>query len=413
MNIPFSPPFIDQAVIDEVLDTLQANWITSGPKVKALESELLTLTGTQAAVCVNSWTSGAIMMLNWFGIGAGDEVIVPAYTYCATALSVLHCGATPVMVDILDDFTIDPEMVRKKINIRTKAIIAVDIAGLPCHYEELKALVREPEIKVQFVSKTARQAGLGRILLIADAAHSIGAMYNDKPAAQQCDVTIFSFHAVKNITTAEGGCICLNLPEPFDNQEEYAFLKLFSMNGQNKDAFAKSKGANWRYDILFKGFKMNMPDICAAIGLAQIRQYVNTLLPLRKIISLKYGDAFKAYDWFIEPVMKAENREASYHLFPLRIKGITEAQRDQVIDELVLRGINVNVHFIPMPMLTYFKSLGYSISDFPNSYKQYAAEISLPIYPQLSDEEISYITNAVIESVHLVKGVEKLVKVLS
>lgn len=412
MNIPFSPPFIDQAVIDEVLDTLRANWITTGPKVKALESELLNLTGLKAAVCVNSWTSGAIMMLNWFGVGPGDEVIVPAYTYCATALCVLHCGAIPVMVDILDDFTIDPEMVKRKISARTKAIIAVDIAGLPCHYEELKALVREPVVRTQFVPKTDRQKSLGRILLIADAAHSIGAVYNGKPAAQQSDVTIFSFHAVKNITTAEGGCICLNLPEPFDNQEEYAFLKLFSMNGQNKDAFAKSKGANWRYDILFKGYKMNMPDICAAIGLAQIRQYVNTLMPLRKIISLRYGDAFKAYDWFIEPVMQDEKREASYHLFPLRIKGITEAQRDQLIDELVIRGVNVNVHFIPMPMLTYFKSLGYTMTGFPNSYKQFANEVSLPIYPQLSDAELHYITDAVIECVQLVKGTEKLVKVL-
>lgn len=413
MNIPFSPPFIDQQVIDEVLDTLHSNWITSGPKVKALESEVISLTGLKAAVCVNSWTSGAIMMLNWFGVGPGDEVIVPAYTYCATALCVLHCGATPVMVDILDDFTIDPEMVRKKINAHTKAIIAVDIAGLPCRYEELNALIREPETKVQFVSATAIQAGLGRILLISDAAHSIGAVYNGKPAAQQSDVTIFSFHAVKNITTAEGGCICLNLPEPFDNQEEYAFLKLFSMNGQNKDAFAKSKGANWRYDILFKGFKMNMPDICAAIGLAQIRQYVNSLLPLRKVISMRYCDAFRPYDWFIEPVMKEDNREASYHLFPLRIKGITEAQRDRMIDELMVRGINVNVHFIPMPMLTYFKSLGYAIANFPNSYKQYAAEISLPIYPQLSDAELHYITDAVIECVQLVKEVNKLVKVAS
>ncbi|SHG02808.1 DegT/DnrJ/EryC1/StrS family aminotransferase [Pedobacter caeni] len=413
MNIPFSPPFIDQAVIDEVLDTLRANWITTGPKVKALESELLNLTGLKAAVCVNSWTSGAIMMLNWFGVGPGDEVIVPAYTYCATALCVLHCGATPVMVDILDDFTIDPEMVKRKISARTKAIIAVDIAGLPCHYEELKALVREPVVRTQFVPKTARQTSLGRILLISDAAHSIGAIYDGKPAAQQSDITIFSFHAVKNITTAEGGCICLNLPEPFDNQEEYTFLKLFSMNGQNRDAFAKSKGANWRYDILFKGFKMNMPDICAAIGLAQIKQYVNTLMPLRKIISLRYGDAFKAHDWFIEPVMQDEKREASYHLFPLRIKGITEAQRDQLIDELVIRGVNVNVHFIPMPMLTYFKSLGYAMANFPNSYKQFANEVSLPIYPQLSDAELHYITDAVIECVQLVKGTETLVKVLS
>jgi len=413
MNIPFSPPFIDQAVIDEVLDVLQSNWITSGPKVKSLESELLQLTGSQAALCVNSWSSGAMLMLAWYGVGKGDEVIIPAYSYCATALCVLHCGATPVMVDILDDFTIDPELVRAKITPRTKAIIAVDIAGLPCRYNELKALVRAPEIKAQFIPETAKQAELGRLLLIADAAHSIGAIYEDRPAAQQCDVTVFSFHAVKNITTAEGGGICLNLPAPFDNQEEHAFLKLCAMNGQNKDAFTKSMGGNWKYDVLFKGYKMNMPDICAAIGLAQMKQYGIILLPLRKAISLKYCAAFRTCDWFIEPVLKEECREASYHLFPLRIKGITEAQRDQVIDELVIKGVHVNVHFIPMPMLTYFKSMGYSISDFPNSYKQYSTEISLPVYPQLSDVELDYIIEAVIHSVYKVKEAGRLVKLVS
>ncbi|NRF37248.1 DegT/DnrJ/EryC1/StrS aminotransferase family protein [Pedobacter foliorum] len=413
MNIPFSPPFIDQAVIDEVLDCLRTNWITSGPKVKALEYELLSLTGSKATVCVNSWTSGAIMMLKWFGIGDGDEVIVPAYSYCATALCVLHCGATPVMVDILDDFTIDPAQVRSKITAKTKAIIGVDIAGLPCNYNALRKIVSDPKVKRVFTPASAKQSELGRILLISDAAHSIGSTYEGLPAAQKSDITIFSFHAVKNITTAEGGCICLNLPEPFDNQEEYSFLKLFSLNGQNRDAFAKSKGANWRYDILFKGFKMNMPDICAAIGLAQIKQYNNTLLPLRKNIYLKYCQAFEAYDWFIEPTMKDETRESSYHLFPLRVKGITELDRDKIIEGLVNWGVIVNVHFIPMPMLTYFKSIGYSIENYPNSYKQYACEISLPIYPQLSDVEVDFIIESVIGAVQQVTDVNRLVKVLS
>src|SRR5215217_3054132 len=273
MNIPFSPPFIDQTVIDEVVDALQTNWITSGPKVKALEAEIKALTGSGAAVCVNSWSSGALMMLKWYGIGNGDEVIIPAYSYCATALCVIHCGATPVMVDVLDDCTIDPEKVRANITRKTKSIIAVDIAGLPCHYNRLSELINEPEIKDLFVCNSERQQQLGRILLVSDAAHSIGALYDDVSAATKSDVTVFSFHAVKNITTAEGGCICLNLPSGFDHDAEYKFLKLFSMNGQNRDAFAKSNGANWRYDILFKGFKMNMPDICAAIGLAQLRKY--------------------------------------------------------------------------------------------------------------------------------------------
>ena len=399
MNIPFSPPFIDQHVIEEVLDSLQSNWITTGPKVRALENEVAELTGSKAVVCVNSWTSGAILMLKWFGIGEGDEVIVPAYTYCATALCVLHCGATPVMVDILDDFTIDPAKIREKITARTKAVIAVDIAGLPCNYKEIMELLTSAEVRMQFIAEGPEQEQLGRILLIADAAHSIGASYDDLPSALQADLTIFSFHAVKNITTGEGGAICLNLPYPFDNSQVFAFLKLFSLNGQNKDAFAKSQGANWRYDILLKGFKMNMPDVCAAIGLAQIRQYKNCLLPLRKAIALKYCAAFKEYDWFTEPVLKDSSREASYHLFPLRIKGIVEEERDKIIDQLVSRGITVNVHFIPMPMLTYFKSIGFRIEDFPNSYAQYACEISLPIYPQLTDVQVDYIIGGVISCV--------------
>lgn len=412
MNIPFSPPFIDQLVIDEVLDSLHSNWITSGPKVKALEQEVVKLTGSPAAVCVNSWTSGAIMMLNWYGIGPGDEVIVPAYSYCATALCVIHCGATPVLVDILDDLTMDVEQVRAKITSKTKAILAVDIAGLPCHYNQLNELLREPAIQKLFVPQSPRQETLKRILLISDAAHSIGSFYEGLPASLKSDITIFSFHAVKNITTAEGGCICLNLPAGFDNQEEYAYLKLCSLNGQNRDAFTKSTGGNWKYDILFKGYKINMPDICAAIGLAQIRQYNSTLLPMRKSIYNRYCEQFKKHPWFIEPVAVDELRESSYHLFPLRIQQITEIQRDRIIEHVVAQGINVNVHFIPMPMLTYFKSLGYKIEEFPNSYKQYACEISLPIYPQLTDVQVDYIVDAVVKAVEITLEPEGAVKVL-
>ncbi|WP_207425877.1 DegT/DnrJ/EryC1/StrS aminotransferase family protein [Pedobacter sp. SYSU D00535] len=410
MNIPFSPPFIDQAVIDQVVDTLKSNWITTGPKVKALEQEIVKLTGTQAAVCVNSWTSGAILTLKWFGIKEGDEVILPAYTYSATALSVLHCGATPVMVDIKDDFTIDPEEVRKAITTRTKAILAVDIAGWPCDYNALAEIVNDPLIKEEFVPASNTQRMLGRILLIADAAHSIGAKYDERAAALKSDIAIFSFHAVKNITTAEGGCICLNLPEPFNTAAEYSFLKVFSLNGQNKDAFAKSMGTGWRYDILFQGYKMNMPDLCAAVGLAQLLQYGDKLLPSRKAIALKYLNAFINCPWAILPTLQDERRESSYHLFPLRIKGITEAKRDHIIDYLAKAGINVNVHFIPMPMFTLFKSLGYDIKNYPNAYKQYAAEISLPIYPQLTDAEIDFIVESMIEAVQLEVEMEKSVQ---
>jgi dTDP-4-amino-4,6-dideoxygalactose transaminase len=401
MNIPFSPPFIDQSVVDQVLETLNDKWITTGPKVKALEYEIKAITGTDEVICVNSWTSGAILMLKWFGVKVGDEVIVPAYTYSATALAVLHCGATPVMVDVLDDFNIDPEKVRAAITSKTKAIIAVDIAGWPCDYSALKELVNYHDIKKKFKCQSEKQSLLKRILLIADAAHSIGSLYHDKPAAQMCDVTIFSFHAVKNITTAEGGAICLNLPSSFDPQEEYNYLKMYTLNGQNKDALSKSRGGGWRYDILFQGLKINMPDICAAIGLAQIRKYNADLLPQRKKIAQKYCEGFENEDWFIAPPLVSTQRESCYHLFPLRVKGLSESQRDQVIDDLASLGIASNVHFIPMPMLTLFKNLGYKIEDYPMAYQNYACEISLPIYPQLTETEVEFIITSVISCVHI------------
>jgi dTDP-4-amino-4,6-dideoxygalactose transaminase len=399
MNIPFSPPFIDEGVIDEVLDTLRSNWITTGPKVAALQDEVVKLTSSKAAVCVNSWTSGAIMMLKWFGVKAGDEVIVPAYTYCATALCVLHCGATPVMVDTGDDFDIDPKAVYKAISHKTKAIIAVDIAGWPCDYERLNKIVRDDDTRSLFVPESDKQRVLNRILIIADAAHSIGAQIDGEAAVKKSDVAIFSFHAVKNVTTAEGGCICLNLPENFDYAAEYQYLKMYTLNGQSKDALAKSKGAGWKYDVLFQGLKINMPDICAAIGLAQIKKYQHELMPLRKRIVLKYHNAFKNRDWYIPPPLTDNHRESSYHLFPLRIKDITEQQRDLIIDEITRAGIAVNVHFIPMPMLTYFKSIGYNINDYPNSYRQFACEVSLPVYTQLTDAEVTYIIESVIVAV--------------
>ncbi|MGN0002939.1 MAG: DegT/DnrJ/EryC1/StrS family aminotransferase [Sphingobacterium composti] len=400
MIIPFSPPHIDQSVVDQVLDTLKNKWVTTGPKVKELEQEILSLTKSDAAICVNSWTSGAILMLKWYGIKPGDEVIVPAYTYCATALSVLHCGATPVMVDVQDDFNIDPEKVRNAITPRTKAIIAVDFSGWPCDYDVLKAIITSPKVVKQFKPETSKQIALGRILLISDAAHSIGSMYEGVAAAKKSDVTIFSFHAVKNITTAEGGCICLNLPPVFNVQEEYSYLKMYTLNGQNKDALAKSKGGGWRYDILFQGLKINMPDICAAIGLAQIKKYNDDLLPARKIIAKQYYNGFREQKWFVSPPLIDIHRESCYHLFPLRIKGISEDQRDTIIDELTKLGISVNVHFIPLPMLTFFKKIGYKIEDYPVAYKNYSTEISLPIYPNLSPKEVKFIISSLIKIVN-------------
>lgn len=397
MKIPFSPPYINQEVISEVIDTLESGWITTGPKVKALEEEVSRLTGVSHTLCVNSWTSGAILVLKWFGIEEGDEVIIPAYTYSATALAVLQCGAVPVMVDVNDDFTVNIEAVRAAITDKTKVIIPVDIAGLPCDYDALNFLVNEPEIKAKFKSNSENQEKLGRILVLSDAAHSIGASYDNKPAGILTDITIFSFHAVKNITTGEGGAICINLPFPFDSAEEYKTMRLWTLNGQTKDAFTKSQGGgnSWKYDIAFQGLKINMPDICAAIGLAQIKIYKEVIMPERRRVAQRYHDFFSKKSWAQIPVMEDEKRTSCYHLYALRINDVTEQERDDIMVSIAEDEVSVNVHFIPMPLLTLFKNLGYRIEDYPVSYDNYSREISLPIYPQLTDEQIDYICSSV------------------
>lgn len=397
MKIPFSPPFVNEDVIAEVVDTLKSGWITTGPKVKLLEKEVVELTGCPQALGVNSWTSGAILVLKWFGIEEGDEVIIPAYTYSATALSVLHCGGTPVMVDVLEDFTIDPVKLKLAITEKTKVIMPVDFAGLMCNYEAINKIVKDTDILKLFKPKSEKQRALGRILVLSDAAHSIGAKLSGIQSGNATDITIFSFHAVKNVTTAEGGIICINLPEPFDNEDEYKLMRLWSLNGQTKDAFTKSQAGGWRYDILFAGLKVNMPDLCAAMGLGQIRMY-NELLKERALIAKTYEDFFSTKNWAKCPVLNDEKRRSCNHLYALRINGITELERDKMIEFITEKGVAVNVHFIPMPMLTVFKNLGYRIEDYPQSYKNYAAEISLPIYPQLTNQEVSYICTTVEEA---------------
>lgn len=402
MKIPFSPPYIDDEVINEVVDTLKSGWITTGPKVKALENEIKILCSSQQVLCVNSWTSGAIMILKWLGLQEGDEVIVPAYTYSATALAILHSGGTPVMVDVNEDFNISVEAIRKAISPKTKAIIAVDIAGFPCDYKEIMDLVSEPDISSCFVPTSEIQQKLNRILVINDAAHSLGASYtNNQKSGSETDIVIFSLHAVKNITSAEGGAICLNMPLPFDNEQLYFQLKQMSLNCQTKDAFTKSKAGDWRYDITGLGLKINMPDVNAAIALAQIRQYPY-LLSERKRVFQKYKELFNGVDWAILPPAEINGKETSYHIFALRIKDIEEEQRDKIIDKIGETGVAVNVHFIPMPMLTFFRKLGYNIANYPQAYKNYKSEISLPIYPQLDDTKVEYIVNAVKKAYEIV-----------
>jgi len=394
MKVSFSPPYIDDAVINEVVDTLKSGWITTGPKVKALEDEICNFTKSQAVLCVNSWTSGAILMLHWLGLKEGDEVIVPAYTYCATAFAVLHAGAKPVMVDISDDLNISTDAIRNAITTKTKAIIPVDIAGWPCDYEEIMAIVKEKKINDLFKPTSKIQQQLGRILVLTDAAHSLGAKYKGQNIGTEVDVTIFSLHAVKNITTAEGGAICLNLPSPFENLELYKELRMMSLNCQTKDAFSKSKVGGWRYDIVGLGMKINMPDVNAAIGLAQMRQY-HSLLNQRKRIFEYYNSNFSNFEWAILPPRSTEIKESSYHIYALRIKDITEEQRDEMMQELANHEIAVNVHFIPMPMLSFFKEQGFNIVNYPVSYKNYSCEISLPIYPQLTNEEVDFVIETI------------------
>ena len=399
MQIPFALPLIDDDVLIEVNDCLtNTGWLTSGPKVGLLEEEVVKLTECQAAICVNSWTSGAMLMLRWFGVGPGDEVIIPAYTYSATALCALNIGANVVMVDVGDDFNIDPTKIKAAITPKTKAIIPVDIGGWPCDYDAIYEILGEEEVLSKFQPNSKAQERLGRPLLLSDAAHSIGASYKGRNSGVLADVTVMSFHSVKNVTTGEGGVVCLNLPLPFDPQKEYKFLKALALNGQTKSAFEKNQLGSWRYDIIAQGLKVNMPDICAAIGLSQIRKYRLDLLPERKQIFEQYNSSFAKHDWFILPPFDNGVKTSSYHLYPLRIKDISDEQRDKIISHVSKTGVAVNVHYIPMAMLTLFKNLGYNIKDYPNTFRMYENEISLPIYNGLTNEQVNYVINAVVEA---------------
>ena len=397
MKIPFSPPYINQDVIQEVNSALESGWITTGPKVKLLEELVCKYTLAPNTLCVNSATSGLMLALKWYGIGSGDEVIIPSYTYAATALAVIHVGATPVMVDVEADFNISIHNMEKAITSKTKAVIPVDIAGWPCDYEAIDALVKNK--KDLFKPSSENQEKLGRILVISDSAHSIGATYNNQYLGAVTDITVFSFHAVKNVTTAEGGAVCLNLPKPFDNQEVYNYLRCFSLNGQTKDAFTKSKAGSWRYDIIYPGLKINMPDILAAIGVAQLPEYFENTLDKRVEIYEYYHKFFQTKAWAILPPYKSETKTSSCHLYALRIKDISEATRDAIIDDISKNGVSVNVHFQPLPLLTLFKEMGYKIKAYPMAFNNYKCEISLPIYPQLTQKELEYIVNTITKAV--------------
>jgi len=401
--IPFSPPRIDEKIINEVIATLKSGWITTGPRTKLFEKKIAEYTKVKVILCVSSATAGLELMLRWYGVKEGDEVILPAYTYAATANVIVHCGAKPVFVDInADDFNISISEIEKAITSRTKVIMPVDLAGFPCDYDELNALVKRNDIVNLFVPDTEEQNQLGRILILSDAAHSLGAWYKNKRTGILTDLTVFSFHAVKNLTTAEGGAICLNLPFPFDNEELYKYLCIKTLHGQNKDAHQKAQIGNWRYDIIEAGYKSNMTDIQAAMGLVELERYDSDMLLKRKFIFDKYTAAFKNKKWAQIPAIIDAKRETSYHVYMLRVKNINEIQRDAVINEIFKAEVAVNVHFIPLPMMTFYKNMGYDIVNFPVSYANYACEISLPVYYDLTETQVETVISAVCETVEKV-----------
>lgn len=400
--IPFSPPRIDERTIAEVTAALRSGWITTGPRTKEFERRLAAYCGVPNVIALNSWTNACELVLRWFGIGPGDEVIVPAYTYCATANIVVHVGATPVMVDVLDDFTIDPAQLLLRMSGRTKCIIPVDIGGLP---SDIRSVMNMASSAGSFFgAATDQQALLGRPLVLSDAAHSFGARIGSRPVGHQADITGFSFHAVKNLTTAEGGALVLNMPAPFDNAALYKHFNTMSLHGQSKDALAKTKPGAWRYDVEFAGWKCNMTDLQAAIGLVELERYDSETLVRRRAIFYRYQQAFRIDPRFHPPVYYDGHRMSSFHLYMLRINNATEEQRDAIINAIAERDVSVNVHFIPMPMLTLYKNLGYRMEDFPNAYRHYSREISLPVYFDLTDTQVDTVIAAVKDSVTEVMG---------
>jgi dTDP-4-amino-4,6-dideoxygalactose transaminase len=398
--IPFSPPRIDDKIINEVIAALKSGWITTGPRTKSFEKKITEYCGNKSTVALNSATAGLELVLRWFGVGEGDEVILPAYTYCATANVIIHCGATPVFVDVnAHDFNISVKEIERKITNKTKVIMPVDFAGMPCDYNEINLLVKQEDVLKKFVPTTTEQKKLGRILVLSDAAHSFGAKYHGKPTGQLTDITVFSFHAVKNLTTAEGGAIAFNLPEPFDNEDLYKKMCITSLHGQNKDALAKSQKGNWKYDVIEAGYKCNMTDMAAAIGLIELERYDADTLIKRKNIFQKYSEKLSAFDWAELPVYETDDKISSYHLYPLRIKNITEEQRDEIIQKIFNKDVSVNVHFIPVPKLSFYTQKGYSMNDFPVALNNFQREISLPVFYNLTDDDVNTVLNAVIAAV--------------
>ena len=388
MKIPFSPPDISELEVAEVADTLRSGWITTGPKTKLLERKVAEYVGTERAVCLNSQTACAEMALRLMGIREGDEVITCAYTYTATASVIDHVGATIVLVDTqVDSLEMNYDALEDAITEKTKAIIPIDIAGIPCDYERIFEIVERK--RNMFRPASEMQKALGRIAVMADTAHAFGAVWHGKPVGSVADFSSFSWHAVKNFTTAEGGVLSWRTIPGIDNEDIYRQLQLFSLHGQSKDALAKTQLGAWEYDIVGTWYKCNMTDIMASIGLAQFERYP-AMLERRKAIIEKYDAAFKPLGIQVLPHY-ADNYISSGHLYLTRIPGITLEQRNEIIIKMAGEGIACNVHYKPLPMHTAYKKLGFDIKDYPNAYANFVNEISLPLHTRLTDEELEYV----------------------
>ncbi len=400
-NISFSPPDIGREEIEEVIAVLKSGWITTGPKTKLFESQIAAYCGTKKAVCLNSATAGLELALRILGVGEGDEVITSAYTYTASASVIEHVGAKIVLCDIASGgYEMDYDKLPDLITEKTKVIIPVDIAGKICNYDKLYEIVKASANK--FKPNGAIQEKFGRVILLADAAHSFGAERHGLKSGNIADISVFSFHAVKNLTTAEGGAVVWKDVEGVDNEELYRQFMLWSLHGQSKDALAKNQLGAWEYDIKMCGQKCNMTDIMAAIGLAQMKRYPALLSRRREIIN-KYDGSLKKYG---ETVLHyGENFASSGHLYLLRVDGIDEKQRNAIIVKMAEKGVATNVHYKPLPMHTAYKNLGFDINDYPKAYEKYRNEITLPLHTLLTDEEVEYVINAFISSAEEVLNV--------
>lgn len=387
-KIPFSPPDVGELEIQEVCEALQSGWITTGPRVKQLEKNLAEFCHTHKVVCLSSATAAEELNFRMLEIEPGDEVIVPAYTYTASASAAIHAGATVVFVDCQEDsFEMDYQQMENAITERTKAIVAVDIGGLPCNYDKIFQTVENK--KHLFRPNGKIQEVLGRVAVFADSAHALGASYHGKMTGSIADFTSFSFHAVKNFTTAEGGAATWKTIPGIDDEGLYRQYQLYSLHGQSKDAFAKSTMGSWEYDVVGPWYKCNMTDIAAAIGLKQLERYGGMLEKRKKIIDIYDAECEKAGILHLNHY--GEEFTSAYHLYLTRIPGIGETERNEIIIKMAERGISCNVHFKPLPMMTAYKKYGWDIKDFPNAYNYYKNLITLPLYTKLNEEDVQYI----------------------